>query len=73
VDLVAPLFVPAGAILGVGRVRDRALVINGRSEIRPTAIVSCSADRKLWDGARAAKFLTALNDLIQSNELYSEY
>jgi pyruvate dehydrogenase E2 component (dihydrolipoamide acetyltransferase) len=73
VDVVAPLFVPAGAILGVGRVRDRVLVINGKQEIRPTAIVSCSADHKLWDGGRAAKFLNALNDLIQSNELKSDY
>lgn len=73
VDVFAPLFVPAGAILGVGRVRDRVLVINGKQEIRPTAIISCSADHKLWDGARAAKFMTALNDLLQSDELKSDY
>lgn len=73
VDVVAPLLVPAGAILGVGRVRDRVLVINGKQEIRPTAIISCSADHRLWDGARAAKFMTALNDLIQSDELKADY
>ena len=73
VDIVAPLVPTAGAILGVGRVRDRVLVINGKQEIRPTAFISCSADHKLWDGARAAKFMTALNDLLQSNELKSDY
>jgi pyruvate dehydrogenase E2 component (dihydrolipoamide acetyltransferase) len=73
VDVVAPLAITAGAILAVGRVRDRVLVINGKQEIRPTAFISCCADHKLWDGARCAAFLTALNDLLQSDELKSDY
>jgi pyruvate dehydrogenase E2 component (dihydrolipoamide acetyltransferase) len=73
VDIVAPFTISAGAILGVGRVRDRVLVINGKQEIRPTAMISCCADHKVWDGARTAKFMTALKDLIQSDELKSDY
>jgi pyruvate/2-oxoglutarate dehydrogenase complex dihydrolipoamide acyltransferase (E2) component len=73
VDIIVPLSIVAGAVLGVGGVRDRVLVINGKQEIRPTAFISCSVDHKLWDGARAAKFMTALNDFLQSDELKFDY
>ena len=66
VDMFAPfLFNTAGA-LGVGRVSDRVVARNGQSQVRPMVTLCCSLDHSQWNGMEAAKFLSALRDIVES-------
>ena len=51
---------PESAILAVGRVVDRAVVINGRIVVRPVMSMTLSADHRVLDGAVGARFLRDL-------------
>jgi pyruvate dehydrogenase E2 component (dihydrolipoamide acetyltransferase) len=51
---------PQCAILGVGRIVDRPVVVDGRVEVRPTTWLSLTFDHRIVDGAPAAQFLQAL-------------
>lgn len=73
VDQFVPFLFSTSAILGVGRVRDRVIAIDGRPEVRPTVMLSCCADHKVWDGALAEKFLRELASILESGELASEF
>jgi pyruvate dehydrogenase E2 component (dihydrolipoamide acetyltransferase) len=69
VDQFVPFLFSTSAILAMGRVRDRAVVIEGKVEVRPTAILSCCVDHKAWDGAQAATFLREVAAALESGEL----
>ncbi|HKZ83272.1 MAG TPA: dihydrolipoamide acetyltransferase family protein, partial [Anaerolineae bacterium] len=56
---------PQAAILAVGRITDRVVAVNGQPAVRPTMIVTLSCDHRVVDGARAAKFLDDLANLIE--------
>ena len=56
---------PQAAILAVGRIADRVVPVNGEPVVRPMMIVSLSCDHRVVDGARAAKFLDDLANLIE--------
>jgi pyruvate dehydrogenase E2 component (dihydrolipoamide acetyltransferase) len=51
---------PQCAILGVGRIAERAWVVDGAPCARPTMWLSITFDHRLVDGAPAARFLEAL-------------
>jgi pyruvate dehydrogenase E2 component (dihydrolipoamide acetyltransferase) len=51
----------------VGRISERAVVYEGKIEIRPTCVLSLTFDHRLVDGAPAAKFLNALKESVESN------
>lgn len=53
------------AILGVGRVQEKPVVINGAIEIRPMAVFSLTADHRLIDGSPAADFLGTIKKMIE--------
>lgn len=72
VDLLVPFMFNTSAILGVGRVRDRVVAIDNQPVVRPTLILACCVDHKVWDGVGAAKFLTELNRILESGELEQE-
>ncbi len=55
---------PEVAILGLGRIENRAVVIDGRIEARPTLPLALSYDHRLLDGAAAARFLLRLKALV---------
>jgi pyruvate dehydrogenase E2 component (dihydrolipoamide acetyltransferase) len=66
VDLFVPfLFNTAGA-LGVGRIRDRVVAVDGRSEVRPILPLACCFDHRVWNGMDAANFLNALKDKLET-------
>lgn len=65
VDLVVPFLFLTPAILGVGGIRDRVIAVGGKPEVRPTIILSCVVDHKVWDGARANTFLHNLKNVIE--------
>nr|WP_308215498.1 2-oxo acid dehydrogenase subunit E2 [Sinobaca sp. H24] len=57
---------PQAAILGVGRMQDKAVAFNGAVEVRPILSLSLSFDHRIVDGAPAAAFLTELKEKLES-------
>jgi pyruvate dehydrogenase E2 component (dihydrolipoamide acetyltransferase) len=55
---------PQCAILGVGRIVEKAIVVEGEVRVRPTMWLSLTFDHRLVDGAPAARFLQALADRL---------
>jgi pyruvate dehydrogenase E2 component (dihydrolipoamide acetyltransferase) len=60
---------PEAAILGMGSMKPRAVVVNGAVVARPTMTVTCAFDHRITDGAQVAAFLGELKRLIESPEL----
>ncbi|HXY71957.1 MAG TPA: dihydrolipoamide acetyltransferase family protein [Actinomycetota bacterium] len=56
---------PEGAILALGVIEPRALVVDGRVEARPAGTLSLTFDHRLLDGAQAGRALKSLRDLLQ--------
>jgi pyruvate dehydrogenase E2 component (dihydrolipoamide acetyltransferase) len=57
---------PQCAILGVGRVADRPVVVPGRIDVRAMMYLSLSFDHRLIDGAPAAMFLQELKEHLET-------
>ncbi len=57
---------PEAAILAVGAVDDKAVVIDGAIEIRKRMRVTMSCDHRVIDGALGAQFLQTLRRLIEN-------
>jgi len=57
---------PECAILGVGRIAERAVVREGRVEARPTMWLSLVFDHRVVDGAPAALFLARVKELLEA-------
>jgi 2-oxoisovalerate dehydrogenase E2 component (dihydrolipoyl transacylase) len=57
---------PEGAILAVGLIEPRALVVDGRVEPRPATTLSLTFDHRLMDGGEAGRALRAFVDLLES-------
>ena len=60
---------PESAILGMGSIRQRAVVLDGVVTARPTMALTCAFDHRIADGAQAARFLVELRNLIEAPEL----
>ena len=60
---------PEAAILGIGSLKPRAVVVDGAVVARPTMTLTCAFDHRVADGAQAAAFLGELRDLVESPEL----
>jgi pyruvate dehydrogenase E2 component (dihydrolipoyllysine-residue acetyltransferase) len=56
---------PQAAILAVGRIADRVLPVNGQAAVQPAMVLTLSCDHRALDGARAARFLGTLAELIE--------
>jgi pyruvate dehydrogenase E2 component (dihydrolipoamide acetyltransferase) len=56
---------PETAILGVGRIADKAVVVDGKIEPRTMSTLSLSFDHRVVDGAPAAAFLARLAELLE--------
>ena len=55
---------PEAAILGVGRIAEKAVVVKGKVVPRPMLTLSLAFDHRLIDGAPAARFLAKVVGLI---------
>ncbi len=51
---------PQAAILAVGAIAERAVVVNGQVVVRPMMTLTLSTDHRVADGARAAEFMRDL-------------
>ncbi len=55
---------PQCAILGVGRIAEKPVVVDGAVQVRPTMWLSLTFDHRIVDGAPAARFLQALGERL---------
>jgi pyruvate dehydrogenase E2 component (dihydrolipoamide acetyltransferase) len=60
------IYPPQVALVGLGKVTDRAWVANGTVTARKVITATLSADHRASDGHRGALFLAALARLLQS-------
>ncbi len=60
---------PDSAILAVGQINDRPVVINGGIDIRPIMKLTLSSDHRVIDGATAAQFMGRLKEIIETADL----
>ena len=68
-EFVAVLNPPQVAILAVGAIAERALVIEGGLEIVPTMTMTLTCDHRAIDGSEGAEFLRTLKALVESPAL----
>ncbi|MGH2739179.1 MAG: dihydrolipoamide acetyltransferase family protein [Actinomycetota bacterium] len=59
---------PEAAILAVGAIKPRALVLEGSIEARLAVTLSLSFDHRIIDGAEADRAMSALRELLESPE-----
>jgi pyruvate/2-oxoglutarate dehydrogenase complex dihydrolipoamide acyltransferase (E2) component len=59
---------PQAAILGVGAVQKRAVVIQDAIAIRPMCYLSLSFDHRIIDGATADRFVSIVKHRLETNE-----
>ncbi|OBA87070.1 branched-chain alpha-keto acid dehydrogenase subunit E2 [Mycobacteriaceae bacterium 1482268.1] len=60
---------PEAAILGMGSLKPRPVVVDDAVVARPTMTLTCAFDHRIADGAQVASFLGELKQLIESPEL----
>jgi len=66
VDLFAPVInPPETAILGVGRIAQKSVVVNGATAIRPVMTLTLVFDHRVIDGVLAARFLQRVKQLLE--------
>ncbi|MCK4481786.1 2-oxo acid dehydrogenase subunit E2, partial [Candidatus Bathyarchaeota archaeon] len=56
---------PEAAILAVGRVVEKPVVVDGKIEIKPMMMLSLSYDHRIVDGAPASEFLRKVKKKIE--------
>ena len=61
--------IPQSAILGMHKIQDRPMAINGKIEIRPMMYVAVSYDHRIIDGRESVGFLVRVKELLENPEL----
>lgn len=59
---------PQSGILGIHKIQERPVAINGKVEIRPMMYVALSYDHRIIDGKEAVSFLVRVKDAMESPE-----
>lgn len=57
---------PQSAILGMHKIMDRAVVINGKIEIRPMMYIALSYDHRIIDGKESVGFIVKVKEILES-------
>lgn len=66
IDVFTPVInLPEAAILGVGRIREKVVPVEGNIVVRPVMHLSLVFDHRLTDGAQAAVFLQEICGLLE--------
>ncbi len=67
VDAIVPVIVPTqAAILGVGRVQERVMAVDGSPVVRRAMELTLVCDHRAVYGAAAARFLATVAELLQT-------
>ena len=61
--------IPQSAILGMHKIQDRPMAINGKVEIRPMMYLALSYDHRIIDGRESVSFLVRLKELLENPAL----
>jgi pyruvate dehydrogenase E2 component (dihydrolipoamide acetyltransferase) len=61
---------PEAAILGVGKIVEKPVVVDGKVEVKPLMTLSLSYDHRIVDGAPAAKFLQKIKHYMESPDAF---
>jgi 2-oxoglutarate dehydrogenase E2 component (dihydrolipoamide succinyltransferase) len=56
---------PQTGILGMHKIQERPMVVNGEIVVQPMMYLALSYDHRLIDGKTAVQFLVAVKDLIE--------
>ncbi|EAT13605.1 2-oxoglutarate dehydrogenase complex dihydrolipoyllysine-residue succinyltransferase [Bermanella marisrubri] len=56
---------PQTAILGMHKIQERPMAINGQVEIRPMMYLALSYDHRMIDGKEAVQFLVTIKELLE--------
>ncbi|HBW82684.1 MAG TPA: dihydrolipoamide succinyltransferase [Gammaproteobacteria bacterium] len=56
---------PQTAILGMHKIQDRPMAVNGKAEVRPMMYLALSYDHRMIDGKEAVQFLVTIKDLLE--------
>ncbi|MCO5231250.1 MAG: 2-oxoglutarate dehydrogenase complex dihydrolipoyllysine-residue succinyltransferase [Chitinophagales bacterium] len=59
---------PQSAILGMHKIQDRPMVINGQITARPMMYLALSYDHRIVDGKESVSFLVAVKDYLENPE-----
>ncbi len=62
------IYPPQVAIVGFGRVHDRAWASRGMIGVRPCVVATLSGDHRVSDGMRGARFLGEIERLLKEPE-----
>ncbi|SDN08475.1 2-oxo acid dehydrogenase subunit E2 [Streptomyces wuyuanensis] len=62
------IYPPQVALVGFGRIVDRPSAVDGLLGVRPVVTATLSADHRATDGAVGARYLTAVDRLLQNPE-----
>jgi 2-oxoglutarate dehydrogenase E2 component (dihydrolipoamide succinyltransferase) len=61
--------IPQSAILGMHKIQERPMAINGQVVIRPMMYLALSYDHRIVDGRESVSFLVRVKELLESPEL----
>jgi 2-oxoglutarate dehydrogenase E2 component (dihydrolipoamide succinyltransferase) len=60
--------IPQSAILGMHKIQDRPMAIDGKVEIRPMMYLALSYDHRIIDGRESVSFLVRVKELLENPE-----
>ncbi|HRE38905.1 MAG TPA: 2-oxoglutarate dehydrogenase complex dihydrolipoyllysine-residue succinyltransferase [Chitinophagaceae bacterium] len=60
--------IPQSAILGMHKIQDRAMVVNGQVVVRPMMYLALSYDHRIIDGRESVSFLVRVKELLENPE-----
>jgi len=61
--------IPQSAILGMHKIQDRPMAIDGKVEIRPMMYLALSYDHRIIDGRESVSFLVRIKELLENPAL----
>ena len=62
------IYPPQVALVGFGRITERAVAVGGLVGARPVVVTTLAADHRATDGYTGARYLTTISDLLQRPE-----
>ena len=61
--------IPQSAILGMHKIEERAVVVNGQIVVKPMMYLAVSYDHRVIDGRESVSFLVRIKELLENPEL----
>jgi 2-oxoglutarate dehydrogenase E2 component (dihydrolipoamide succinyltransferase) len=61
--------IPQSAILGMHKIQERPMAMNGQVVVRPMMYLALSYDHRIIDGRESVSFLVRVKDLLENPAL----